>query len=645
MSIVNKSKHKISSVNSALFAYFLALLVPLGLMTSYLIGGRGMVITSFITIGLPILISAAFIHALGAKTKQLDLEGYMYSFNQSRIAKIYSIVLIFSILSLFNQPYRPWYFFIGVSICFTIIFVNSIFAKDPNYALILLKIALLSLVISYSVGLKYNFYFAGTSFFGHYEYASIIEESGYVAPMDIAGQYNQFPLYHIFISMVSILTSNGIVLSTATATPFALIGTMPLLYYISKEITRSNRIAIGSCLMYSTFPLYIYYSSYVITRTFAYMGFFILVYLIFRHKVLDTQSKIILSCVFILFILTTHSVSILQIMVVLFLLSAPYLLFSLNYNLKRHIGHIVLITIISAAVYWLYVSVDFTQFIMSAYLDPERYAADRYSGGSSTDSSESNLDHITRYIYVYTLVVTLFLGIDYSIDNYDNDLLFPLGFFIILITPLIIPSPIHVIDQLAWTLRFDRFMLLVSPFVFIFCSIGLFRIIEYRDDINYYHIVVVPVLFLIIFSAMTTPTYGSASDDSLDLEWTGPQKHFTEAEMNGLEYMEDHYSEEPIIESDSYVTRYFDRHVSIDNNRYYLPFETVVIDNPESSIEHTYRVSRIDAIHDSGVPVGSRGSQATYISSKQGYKKSSGYWTNESVSIYNNANIIVEKAS
>ncbi len=92
-----------------------------------------------------------------------------------------------------------------------------------------------------------------------------------------------------------------------------------VLFLLFRQITKNIQMSLLACLVFSTTPVVIEYSTYVVTRVMAFIGFIFFLYL--AHRQIQTsnwRSFSVLTIVFSLYLILVHQVSIIQILFLLF---------------------------------------------------------------------------------------------------------------------------------------------------------------------------------------------------------------------------------------------------------------------------------------------------------------------------------------
>ena len=190
---------------------------------------------------------------------------------------LYSI----SLLALYFSPYLPWYYFVLITALYCLVFLQ-IFSDTLKPSLVLFEMSLVTGNIIFGLQLKYPFFFGATDIIPHLYYSTIIFLSGHTIPLDLDPTYAWFPLYHIFVAegtnLLGIEIKYVLILLTSLCFYFTGLG----LFLLFRHITKNIQISLLMCLVFSTTPVVIEYSTYVVTRVMAFIGFVFFLYLAHR---------------------------------------------------------------------------------------------------------------------------------------------------------------------------------------------------------------------------------------------------------------------------------------------------------------------------------------------------------------------------
>jgi hypothetical protein len=305
----------------------------------------------------------------------------------------------------------------------------------------------------------------------------------------------------------------------------------------------NSKITTITPILFSIYPPVLYYNSYVVTRVFAFIGFIFLFYITLSSD-FDAIPQMILSLVVILYLILVHSVSNIQILLIF---SVLYVLLILTKSDSRPSLRIITIYGIAFILYLIVISNLFFEDLLFEYI----LFIDGGASGVSTSSSRTYQPTI-QYINNYAIISTSLLGIGIGISN--QDYFQPLGItvflFSILFSIIYLPNPLQTSELLWNTLRFDRFVLLISPFVAMTISTTVTHIAQ-----NTHISVATIVVGILVFTSVVAVAPYPVAPDSEDLHWTGPPQHFDKSELAAFNHAKTHVNGNVL--SDVETSRYF----------------------------------------------------------------------------------------
>lgn len=133
--------------------------------------------------------------------------------------------------------FRPWYYFLCVSVAFTILIVQALLIefKPLHVTFYFFKVILLSL--TFRAGRFFAFpNIPGSDTHSHLIIAKYILDFGYVPPFEIADKYAFTPLWHIYDAIHMIILDVGMAQSLFILASAVIIATTFLVYVIGKNL-------------------------------------------------------------------------------------------------------------------------------------------------------------------------------------------------------------------------------------------------------------------------------------------------------------------------------------------------------------------------------------------------------------------------
>jgi len=453
-----------------------------------------------------------------------------------------------SILALYFSSYRPWYYFLIITALFSVVFLQ-IFTNNVKPSIILFEISCVMGNLIFGLQLKYPLYFGYTDIIPHLFNAKITFLSGHIIPADLDFGYAWFPLYHIFIAEGTNLFGTDERLSFIILTSLSFILVVWALYLLFNLIIKNDQISLLMCLFFSITPVVITYSTYVVTRTMAFIGF--VFFLLLAHTQIQTskwQSFSVLTILFSLYLILVHQVSILQILVLLMLFIIFELLINDYFVIKTKI---LIFIIVTFSVYWIYTSIQLVGRVFSNAESANAPALSALKFGSVDLGYAYLVDNISTAVIIFFAI----LGVGYLFWAYKSKYPSVIALFVLCMIPVFFPSPLTASRLFMVTLRVDRFMLLISPFFAFAAAIGFICLLSLLYDnktTRKYALVVGLLVFsYLCFSAIA----GTNVSDSLDLSPDQNRVYFSESEMHAFAFIPQFVENNSTISSDTFATR------------------------------------------------------------------------------------------
>ena len=293
------------------FHYFIVFAIICGIAVTLIIGRPDFTIRGFIYFIPGILVTILLIKLYRNGGKYPDtltlIQGNKKFFH-------ISFVLLFalSLLALYFSSYRPWYYFLFITGLFCVIFLQ-IFHDSLNPPVILFEISCVLGNLIFGLQLKYPLYFGFTDIIPHLYLSKITLLLGHIVPEDLSYGYAWFPLYHIFIAAGTNLLGIDVKFAFIILTSLSFIVIIWVIFLLFNQIIKNNQTSLLICLFFSTTPIVITYSTYVVTRVMAFFGFIFFLFL--AHKQIQTskwRSFSVLTILFSLYLILVHQVSILR---------------------------------------------------------------------------------------------------------------------------------------------------------------------------------------------------------------------------------------------------------------------------------------------------------------------------------------------
>lgn len=548
---VKLDSSRLMKLISYLFPLAIILAVAFTFLWMFEVGKLGYALRGIFT-GIPAVLSCLFVLFIYRKNVSLHDMDVFPSLNMQSLTYLFGIFYTSSLASLLlSQGDRPWYYFVFILLLYLSVFLQ-IFSEKVNPSLILLETFLIMINLTYSVTLNYDFYFGTTDILTHVSLSELTAISGHIIPASLS-DYAYFPLYHILIAEASELLNIGVKTSLFVITAPIYAATIIFLYYLFNYITNNRQISLLSCVIFSVSSIVLYYGVNVITRTMAFTAFVLLLYLIYSVNFKNDKISLkILSVIIAIFLTLVHNVSLPQIFLLLIILFASEYIIGGGSYISKPFFLFLSVTFIG---YWFFVAYLFVQRGLSPRLQSQLWETLVLNAGGTEVVQES----LTSLIGLLDKSIFLFfalIGIGFLLKYYKNNYASVLGLFAFLTLIFYVPNPLNTIWQLNVLFRFDRFMLLVSPFMAFAMGYGIYVFWNY---ISKYSPIKRNTFFLIVllFSGFVIVSSIFSIGDSSLLGQDAKHEYFTSDELNSFEYVLNHVPISSAIYTDYYSSRFF----------------------------------------------------------------------------------------
>jgi len=478
---------------------------------------------------------------------------------------LFVVLFALSLPALYFSLTRPWYYFVLVTLLFCCIFLQ-IFSDTLKPSVILFEISCVMGNLIFGLQLKYPLYFGLTDIIPHLYLSTVTFLSGHIIPLDLDYSYAWFPLYHIFIAEGTNLLGVDVKTAFILLTSLSFIVMIWVLYLLFFQITKNVQTSLLMSLFFSTTPVVITYSTYVVTRVMAVFGFIFFLYL--AHKQIHSskwRSFSVLTILFSLYLILVHQVSIIQIIFLLILFVGLEVLVNDYYAIKTKIITFIILT---STTYWLFTSFFLTSVILqtvdSATIPKLSETMSQINPGNEFIFLENNLSSAIIIFFVLA-------GTGYLCWAYKSKYPAILGLFALITSPLYFPSPLTASAMAMITFRIDRFSLLISPFIAAALAIGLLILLSTLNRNSYARVGAiifgVVIFSYLCFSALTVEN----ASDSLDIAPHEGRTFFTEPEMSAFGFIPQFAIPNSTITSDKFASRMFEKRYFSETKALGLP--------------------------------------------------------------------------
>lgn len=565
--------------------YLILLTYIAGCIFCLLVGKMSTLINGSIMAVSAILGSFAFILI---KRQDLDPSGKteVFSYNRSKSLMLFPLFYTLTILVLLITPAESKWGLLVILVLYAIIFIQ-ILSRGLIPGVVLLEIMLTLAVTIYSYTLRSALYFGWTDILPHTYMSTVTYLSGHVIPGEL-GNYTYFPLYHVFVAISSHVLGLDIQTSLFVITGLIFSSTVLFLYCLVNIIFRNEQIALITALMYAMNADVVFYGRYMVTRTMAYVGFLILLYLLYSltnpgtdvgYAVARPTIRKIFVVITVIFILLVHQISTPIIIILLGLL----FVFELYIHDNTHVTPVFLMVPITlCASYWLFIAYSFLGELFPR-TDPSLYQSIVFIGGMSS----SGLSYLVNQIDILLIVFFALTGAIYLVWKQQPRCSIVFGVLGLLAILLSVPTVLTMMFQLVTILNIDRFALLFLPFLAIATGFGLYTFSRYLTTVKVpKRVVGVLLVALVVLYGIGSLVFVKAEADELSYE----RDSFDQVEIAGFDHVLRAVPSGSSLHADYYTWRFFTRQKLDQSERLGLPYYTshLMEDDLEASGERGY---------------------------------------------------------
>ena len=526
---------------------------------SYLINGSILAIPAIIG-------SFAFIYI---KKKDLDLRGTveLFRIRPSTSAMLFLLVSTLTVLILQITPPVSKLGFLGVIALYATITLQIV-SRGLRPPIVLVEVMISLAITIYSYTLRPALYFGATDILPHIEMSTITYLTGHIIPTKL-GSYAHFPLYHIFVASASHVLGLDIQASLFITTCVIYASTVLFLYGLINGIFRNEQISLLIVVAYAMNANVIYNGTYMVTRTMAYVGLLLLLYLIYTqaNPKMDAERGIgrptawrVCVVVTVLFILLVHHISTPMII----LLLGALLFLERFIRSRRYINLVLLaVPVVLFASYWTFFGYSFFNELLP------RTEPSLYKTVVITEIVYVGWSFLINQIDTLLIVFFALIGAIYLIWKQKPVYSIALGLLGLASVALNVPSVLTMVFQLMSILRIDRFALLLLPFLGVVMGVGIFLFARGLFVLR------VPSRWIGALLIVLVVFYGIGSLGLVKSEPGYKKYSFDYAEKAGFDHVLETVPSGSALHSDYYTCRFFGRKEIEDSDRLGLPYYNI----------------------------------------------------------------------
>ena len=413
------------------------------------------------------------------------------------------VTFLFSILILFTFEIRPYLYYATITLMALFIMIQILNFKNSSFKthIILFQCIILILDLIWGVTLKYFLYIGRTDALGHAWLIHNLIEQGFIT--DVFNIYKPFPLWHILVSSVILITKMDVQEYKEMFLVSGIIyGFLILVVYITLlNLVKDKRIALLSAFFVSINSDIIISGMYSIARSEVFYLWVLLILFVTTQKNMRIAA---LSMIMMSAIILYHTVSMLFISIIMITISLLEKLYHINQNNRVISIYFILLAIVLTLSYWMYVAHELFYTLIKSVS-----TSGALLGGSGRYSSIYewiNYLHHTPLIFLTIIGGLFMLKSDQVSDRGKAFSLLGLS-----LVPFTFPGPILLLDNLMGNLRLDRFADYTFFFIIMIGAAG-FVYLYFRIS-NLYKLLSIVILISMVFLSISNDFI--ASDNPL----------------------------------------------------------------------------------------------------------------------------------
>jgi len=527
---------------------------------------------------------------------------------------MFILIYLLTIIVLFLNVNR-FVYFILIAVLYFIIFFQIFSRKNCSNKTIIEIISVMINVI-YGSTLVYPLFFSTTDILLHNTFSTITRLSGHVIPVDLDVSYAPFPLFHIF----NAISSNILALS-AQNTHFIImclvyVIVVLFLYKIFLILSKNEQISLLACLCFSVIPPVLIHGIEMITSITAFVGFVILLYLIFIAK--ERNSILFISLIFLItiFIILIHQVSIAQIA----LLFALFIVCEFILNKKRYFfTYQIAFLVISFVSYWFFRSQLFVDRLILQRTDLNYFDVGQRQPiltDTSLDQMHVALNYVLTQINIGIFIFFALIGIGYILYRQKPNYLPVIAIFSLIVFIFFVPNPLFTSQTITNIYRVDRFWILLSPFMAFMMAYGMVSLgkwIQKRQKLTYSLISILFIIFILL--SLQNPILTNTSKEG--------RLYFNNGELNGFHFITEKIPYGSKLFSDYQTARFFHLDYFSLTEKLKLPYYNSIIlsDLKWSPKDDQYIIFRNSKFNDRRILLKSKGEFVNYMSNEENIRE------------------------
>ncbi len=527
-----------------LVLYALPVLGVLGVLVTLALGLNNLFILSLYAVVPMILAPVVFNKYYSVQAQNVNLSDRLFKFFMISFMAVFAE----SIILLNMSDIRTYWYYIAITIAAIFILLQIVLfeVKFKKLAAVFVQIILLNLNLIWGVTLKYDYFVGRTDTLAHAWFIQSLLQAGHVT--DVFGLYSAFPLWHILVAGVYMITGTSSPVYTMMFIVSGIIyAVTPLIIFlIVAKLVNSQKIGLIAALLISVQTFFIFDGMYSIARGAVTILMLAVILLLLSSN--NNRYKFGMAVLATLAIIMYHTVSI---VFVLFILSVIYVLQKIFVKEKAQMFislKYIVISVAMTAIYWGLFGVGLPQELYNNIVLPAP------SGVVTTTIITAPYNELANYLQYAPLIFFIIVGIIYILRAKDfNSRAKIFGVASLLFLPIVFPGPALLFNKLAMDLNIDRFHDYAFLFTTMLAAVG-FAGLFYKTG-RYAKVCLILIFAIMIVLSITNDFV--ASDNPL-VKRPFFTYYLTEGELDGIGHLSNMTGPSGYVMGDYVVKRYMD---------------------------------------------------------------------------------------
>jgi hypothetical protein len=489
-----------------------------------------------------------------------DDDGVSIVFFSVKTAPYFLFILLYliSVIILLAGVNRLLYFFVIAALYLTI-FVQIFSQKISSNAIILEIVSVMTNVI-YGTTLVYPLFFRTTDILIHNTLSTVTFLSGHTIPVDLDASYAPFPLFHVYNAVSSNILGLPAQDTHFIVTCLAYVIVVFFMYKIFMILSANEQVSLLACLCFSVTPTVLTRGIEMVTSVTAFVGFVILLYLVFTAKERELlkgtgmDSVIFKSLVILLaiYIILVHQVSVAQIVLLIALLMVCELILA---ETRYFSTYLMLFITISFSAYWIFSSRLFLDQLIGQRIDLDYFdfgEKHQILIDPSLDQMQAAMMFIQNQMDMGIFLFFALVGIGYILYRQKPEYLPVVAMFSLFVLVLYVPNPLLTSQTISRMFRIDRFGILLAPFMALIMASGIFwlgKFTQKHTKGKRFNMIVTLLFAIFVLLSLQNPILGITDREG--------RLYFTNGELSGYNYVTEKIPYGSELHSDYHTARYF----------------------------------------------------------------------------------------